>query len=78
MKCAEIKNQKSELRLSFLNPYLKLIYLVPIHMHSVNKSETYLSVFRTNKNSAVQNPHTAALLLTGTICFTNITVVCRY
>lgn len=29
MKCAEIKNQKSELRLSFLNPYLKLIYLVP-------------------------------------------------
>lgn len=29
MKCAEIRNQKSELHLSFLNPYVKLIYLVP-------------------------------------------------
>lgn len=41
MKWAEIKNQKSELRLSFLNPYLKLIYLVPIHMHSVNKFDLH-------------------------------------
>lgn len=78
MKCAEIKNQKSELRLSFLNPYLKLIYLVPIHMHSVNKFDLHSVKLTFQCFEAVQNPHTAALLLTGTICFTNITVVCRY
>lgn len=43
MKCAENKNQKSELRLSFLNPYLKWIYLVP-HTCILSTSLIYIQL----------------------------------